>query len=106
MRDQNDACYSSLFPFIEIFNECCVWRSKEQQVKLLCENELMKSVIDRFGEAIKTEIISDHKFKATVTVSASKTFYAWVFRFAGQMKIAGPESVKKEYLEMARKVLE
>ena len=106
MTDQNDACYSSLFPFIEIFNECCVWRSKEQQVELLCDNELMKSVIDRFGEAIKTEKNSDSKFKAIVTVSVSKTFYAWAFRFAGQMKIAGPENVKQEYLEMAKKVLE
>lgn len=77
-----------------------------QEVELLCDNELMKSVIDKFGENIKTERVSDEQFKATVDVSTSKTFYAWCFRFAGQMKIVSPDRVCKEYREMAMKVLE
>lgn len=78
----------------------------EQQVELLCDNELMKSVVDRFCEAIQTERISKNKFKATVTVAASRTFYAWAFRFAGQMQIVSPEVMRQEYMEMARKVIE
>ena len=77
-----------------------------QEVELVCDNELMKSVIDKFGENIKTERISDKQFKTTVLVSASKTFYAWCFRFAGQMRITSPKNVKWEYLEMIQKVLE
>ena len=77
-----------------------------QEVELLCDNELMKSVIDKFGEDIKTERVSDEQFKATLNVSTSKTFYAGGFRFAGQMKILSPDKVKEEYMEMARKVLE
>lgn len=77
-----------------------------QEVELLCDNELMKSVIDKFGENIKTERISDEQFKAVVNVSTSKTFYAWCFRFAGQMKIVGPEKIKEEYQEMAMKVID
>ena len=79
---------------------------EEQEVELICDNELMKSVIDKFGENIHTERINDDQFKAIVTVAASKTFYAWCFRFAGQMKIAGPRKVRKQYLEMAKKILE
>ena len=77
----------------------------EQEVDLVCDNDLMKLVIDKFGIGIKTERISETQFNATVNVSTSKTFYAWVFRFAGQMRIAGPENVRKEYLDMAQKVL-
>ena len=76
-----------------------------QEVELLCDNDLMKNVIDKFGENIKTERVSDEQFKAIVNVSTSKTFYAWCFRFAGQMKIVSPKKVKDEYREMARKVL-
>ncbi|WP_205839526.1 helix-turn-helix transcriptional regulator [Waltera intestinalis] len=76
-----------------------------QEVELLCDNELMKSVIDKFGENIKTERVSDEQFKAVVNVSTSKTFYAWCFRFAEQMKIVGPENVKNTYIEMARSVI-
>lgn len=82
-----------------------MYDGEEQQVELLCDNKLMKSVIDRFGEYIQTEKVSESKFKATITVAASKTFYAWAFRFAGQMQIVSPEAMKQEYMEMARKVL-
>lgn len=77
-----------------------------QKVELLCDNELMKSVIDKFGENIKTERVSDEQFKATVDVSTSKTFYAWCFRFAGKMKILSPQNVIDEYHDMAKKILE
>ena len=83
-----------------------MYDGKPQEVELLCNNELMKNVIDKFGENIKTERVSDVQFKVLVNVSTSKTFYAWCFRFAGQMRITSPENVKREYLEMSRKVLE
>lgn len=83
-----------------------MYDGEEQEVELICDNELMKLAIDKFGTEIKTERISGVQFKTTVTVATSKTFYAWVFRFAGQMRIIGPENVKQEYIEMAQKVLE
>lgn len=78
---------------------------KQQQVELVCDNELMKSVIDKFGEGIETERISAGQFKTTVSVSTSKTFFAWCFRFAGQMKIVAPEGVVSEYRNMAMEIL-
>lgn len=83
-----------------------MYDGEEQEVELVCDNELMKLVIDKFGAGIKTERISEILFKTTVTVATSKTFYAWAFRFAGQMRIVGPESVKQEYFKMAQKVLD
>ena len=83
-----------------------MYDGEPQEVELLCDNELMKSVIDKFGENIKTERVSDEQFKAIVNVATSKTFYAWCFRFAGQMKIVGPENVREEYCEMAKKIIE
>lgn len=76
------------------------------EVELLCDNELMKNVIDKFGENIKTERVSNKQFKAKVSVSTSKTFYSWCFRFAGQMKILGPKKVVNEYKEMAQKIVQ
>lgn len=83
-----------------------MYDGEEQLVELQCENELMKSVVDRFGEAVQTERISESKFKAIVTVAASRTFYAWAFRFAGQMQIVSPAKMRTEYMEMARIILE
>ncbi len=77
----------------------------EQEVELLCENGMMRYVVDHFGEDIETERVDDSHFLAKVQVSASPTFYAWVFRFCGAMKITAPETVRNEYQDMARKAL-
>lgn len=76
-----------------------------QKVELLCDNELMKHVIDKFGDGIKVEKVSENQFMATVNVAASKTFYAWCFRFAGQMRIIGPRSILDNYIGMAKTII-
>ena len=73
----------------------------EQTVTLKCENSLMKSVIDRFGEDVETKVLGDHHFCARVQVAASPTFLGWVFSFAGRMEITAPKSVADEYISLA-----
>jgi len=73
-------------------------------VELLCDNELMKVIVDKFGEGVNTEIADDRHFKARVKISASPTFFGWLFTFAGKMKILSPEAVKKQYTELAGKI--
>ncbi len=75
-------------------------------VELLCNNELMGSIIDKFGEDVKTEIVDIDHFKATVDVELSKTFYGWVFASAGSMKIFSPEVAKDGFKETAQKFFE
>lgn len=79
---------------------------EEETVTLECENVLMKTIVDRFGEDVETKRVSEDKFEATVSVSASKTFYGWIFQFGGQIKITGPERIRKEYIDMAKAAME
>ena len=65
------------------------------EVTLLCENALMNSIIDRFGEDVETHIANSTHFMVKATVDLSDTFYGWVFSSAGRMKIVDPpEAVK------------
>lgn len=73
-------------------------------VTLRCKNELMKSVIDRFGTDVKTEPCSKSSFNAIVDVAASQTFFGWVFQFGGDIKIVKPAKVKRAFLEMGKKI--
>lgn len=75
-------------------------------VRLLCKNHLMNYVLDRFGDEVKTEWADAEHFIAEVEVSVSQTFFAWVFQFAGAMKLLSPEQVKEDYQAMLRKALE
>ena len=64
---------------------------KEVEVRLECENGLMKYVIDRFGLDIETEELTEDIFVAKVAVELSPTFYGWVFQFGGKIRIIGPD---------------
>lgn len=75
-------------------------------VELLCNNELMGSIVDKFGEDVKTEIVDSEHFKATAEVELSKTFYGWVFSSAGSMKILSPDVAINGFKETAMKFFE
>ena len=67
------------------------------EVELLCENKLMSSIIDKFGDDVKTESVDGAHFKVIVDVDLSGNFYGWVFASKGKMRIITPERVKDEF---------
>ncbi len=75
-----------------------------QEVVLQCENEMMKSVIDQFGEDVESEPVNRDFFRATVKANVSQTFFAWVFRFNGRIWIHGPADVREQYREMLQRL--
>lgn len=82
-----------------------MYSGPEQTVKLRCENDTMRSIIDKFGENIHVDVMDDKHFVASVQVQTSRTFYAWVFTFGGEIEILEPEDVREAYLNKARKIL-
>ena len=77
----------------------------EVRVKLECRNELMKYVIDRFGESVETEPSNGETFICYADVRLSPTFYGWVFGFGGRIRIVEPEEAVEEMWEMAAAVI-
>lgn len=69
--------------------------------KLLCDNEVMRSVIDRFGENVWTETVDEQHFRATVEVAPSPPFFSWIFTFGGKIRIISPLTVLEEMRDMA-----
>ena len=83
--------------FSQIFS---MYDGPECDVDILCENDMMKHVIDQFGEKVKTNIVDNNHFLASVRVSLSPTFYAWVFSFAGKMIIKNPKEAIDGFKKM------
>lgn len=75
-------------------------------VTLLCENEVMKGVIDKFGIDVTVKKKNKAQFTAKVDVCPSPTFFGWVFQWAGKVRIGAPESVVEQYCHMVRNALE
>ncbi len=74
-------------------------------VELCCEKELMKAVIDNFGENIETRRFDSTHFIVKTDVSVSPTFFAWVFTYAGKIKIISPNEVAVKYKKMLNEAM-
>lgn len=86
--------------FKQIFS---MYDGEECEVELLCDNELMKHIVDRFGENVQTKQIDNKNFSVSVKVSLSPTFYGWVFSFGGKMKLSSPKSAINDFKNMISK---
>lgn len=79
-----------------------MFNSQREEVELICDNEVMDSIIDRFGEDVTTYAYNMTAFRVVVNIAVSHVFYSWVFGFGGKVKIKGPDHVKEKYAEMLR----
>lgn len=79
-----------------------MFNSPHEKVELICDNEVMDSIIDRFGENVETYANDETSFRAVADVAVSHVFYSWVFGFGGKVKIKGPDDIRKKYFEMLR----
>ena len=75
-------------------------------VDLICRNDLMDAIMDKFGKDVTTYAYDMENFRAEVDVVPSNVFFSWVFGFGGGVKILGPRDVKEKYQDMVRQVAE
>lgn len=77
-----------------------MYNSDHEEVELICDNSVMDSIIDRFGEDVVTYANDMTSFRAVVKVAVNHVFYSWIFGFGGKVKIKTPIEVKDEYIAM------
>jgi predicted DNA-binding transcriptional regulator YafY len=64
-----------------------------EKVTLRFDNDLIGSVIDRFGTESVIKKVDDQHFSTEVNVTVSPSFFSWVFQFAGKAVVTGPDVV-------------
>ncbi len=80
-----------------------MYGDKEERVTLLCDNDVMNKIIDRFGEGVEVTRIDDEHFEVSETVMVGSTFYSWVVNYCGKIKITSPEWVKEDFKALLHK---
>ncbi|SFJ05480.1 Predicted DNA-binding transcriptional regulator YafY, contains an HTH and WYL domains [Ruminococcaceae bacterium D5] len=65
-------------------------------VELLCDNDLMRVIIDQYGEDIPTRRYDKEHFVAEIEADPSGNFFGWVFQFMGKIKILSPQECVEE----------
>lgn len=79
-----------------------MYNSHHEEVELICDNDVMDSIIDRFGEDVITYANDMTSFRAVVNIAVSHVFFSWVFGFGGKVKINSPDPVKEQYSKMLK----
>ena len=77
-----------------------MYDGEQTKVDLRCDNSLMKTMIDRFGEEVTTLAYDMTSFRLITEVSVTQTFFGWVFGFGGKVQILAPDNVREQYKQM------
>ena len=80
--------------------------TERKKVQLVCANEVMDAIIDRFGEDVETYAFDMEHFRADVEVAVNSLFYMWIFGFGGRVQIKEPKEVKESYIQMVENTYE
>ena len=83
-----------------------MFSSERKRVELICDDSVMDSIIDRFGEGVDTSLCGAGHFRAVVEVAVNSVLFAWIVGFGGLVKIKGPEEVKAGYADFVTKAYE
>ncbi len=73
-----------------------------KKVKLICDNDVIDSIIDKFGEDIEVRKNTKTTSLVAVEVAVNHIFFSWIFGFGGLVRIKSPSSVKEEFDKMIR----
>ena len=83
-----------------------MYSGDRKQIELVCDNNLMDAIVDKFGQEV-TVLANDMKsFRAIITTATGPVFYSWVFGFGGHVSIKAPEDVKEEYTKLVLEAAE
>ena len=83
-----------------------MFSGKTEEAKLRFTNDLVNTVIDRFGKNIPLMPEDDGHFTIWVNVKVQQPFYGWLFQFGTKAQIIEPLSAKREYARQLRAALE
>jgi len=83
-----------------------MYNAPKREIELVCDNEVVDSIIDRFGEDVEILANDMTSFRIIIKTAVSHIFFSWIFGFSGKVKIKAPEDVRKEYINMVKKALE
>lgn len=77
---------------------------EEEELRLVCKNDLIGVMIDRFGKDICIHPVDEDSFAVTVKVNVSQQFFGWLFALGNKVKIESPVRVVMQFEDQMRVV--
>lgn len=83
-----------------------MYYGEQKEIELIFPRDLIEVAIDRFGEDLKPVSIGNEEYIIKATIQISKIFFSWLTCFEGRVRINSPESVREEYRDYLKNILE
>ena len=75
-----------------------------EHIELLCRNELIEPVLDRFGETVQIRRAGEEKFYLRADAAVSEGLASWIMQFGAKIQVKSPDSLKAMVLEKAKEI--
>lgn len=79
---------------------------EEEEIRLVCKNELAGVMIDRFGKEVSLHPVDDESFTVRARVSVSRQFFGWLFALGDKVRIESPPWVVGKFRDQMKAVNE
>ena len=80
----------------ELMGTYSMYGGTRETVTLEMSVSLINVLIDRFGDSVHVNRVSDDKFTVKLDIQVSPTFWGWLFQFGADGRVTAPEWVVKE----------
>ena len=84
-RSFDSADYAS-----KLFN---MFSGEAKPIEIVCENQLLDTMLDRFGENARIQKVDDNHFLIRTNAVVSDGLAAWVLQFGGRVKVRTPNDL-------------
>ena len=84
-RSFDSADYAS-----KLFN---MFSGEAKPIEIVCENQLLDTMLDRFGENARIQKVDDNHFLIRTNAVVSDGLAAWVLQFGGRVKLRRPNDL-------------
>lgn len=78
-----------------------------QQLELVCDNDILEEILDRFGNAAAiTKRVDDERFTLRTKGTVSDGLVSWIMQFANKIEVVEPVSLREQIKKKANDILE
>lgn len=87
----------------KLFN---MYSGEPKPVELICDNDILEVILDRFGEKAKIQKYDEDRFLLKTNAAVSDGLTKWVVQFGGKVKVKSPNDLIYEVKKKATEILD
>ena len=78
-----------------------MFSGEPKPIQLICNNELLDVMLDRFGKSVKIQKNDENSFVLRTNAAVSEGLIAWILQFGARVKVKSPNDLIYEIKKKA-----